>query len=261
MSSKLTVPGTSQPVPPAPSCLAFGAFKIGRNQGVKYETPYDLPDDADVARLLHGVLDLGTTLIDTAPAYGLSEERIGRHLASRRNEFLLSTKVGETFLDGRSTFDFSAAGIRLSVERSLQRLQTDRLDLLLLHSDGRDLELQDQTDAIATLIHLRQQGLAQRIGLSGKTVAGAQRAFEWADVLMVEYHLDDVSHAEILATAHERGTWVLVKKGLSSGRLPPTQAIEFVLRQPAVTSLVVGGLSLDHYAQNWQTAHAVRSLG
>ena len=60
--------------------LGFGAFKIGRNEQVKYPQPYDLPDDATVERLLNGVLDAGIHLIDTAPAYGLSEERIGKFL-------------------------------------------------------------------------------------------------------------------------------------------------------------------------------------
>jgi aryl-alcohol dehydrogenase-like predicted oxidoreductase len=50
--------------------------------------------EAEVERLLHGALDLGVTLIDTARSYGLSEERIGRHLAGRRDEFILSTKIG-----------------------------------------------------------------------------------------------------------------------------------------------------------------------
>src|ERR1700753_3497434 len=89
---------------PPVSSLGFGSFKIGRNVGVKYPSAYDLPSDAEVDRLLNGVLDLGCNLIDTAPAYGLSEERIGRSIGHRRDEFILSTKVGESFEDGRSMF-------------------------------------------------------------------------------------------------------------------------------------------------------------
>ena len=66
------------------SPIGFGAFKIGRNQGIKYASAYDLPDETAVAALLEGVLDLGINLIDTAPAYGLSEERIGRALGNDR---------------------------------------------------------------------------------------------------------------------------------------------------------------------------------
>ena len=59
------------------SPIGFGAFKIGRNQKTKYAAPYDLPSDEQVSELLNGLLDLGINYIDTAPAYGTSEERIG----------------------------------------------------------------------------------------------------------------------------------------------------------------------------------------
>src|SRR5687768_4809484 len=88
------------------SPIGFGAFKIGRNQGIKYPSGYALPDDVAVERLLNGVLDLGINLIDTAPAYGISEQRIGQFLSHRRNEFTLSTKVGETFEDGHSRYEY-----------------------------------------------------------------------------------------------------------------------------------------------------------
>jgi len=240
-------------VPP----LGFGAFKIGRNQGIKYPQPYDLPDDAAVSRLLNGVLDLGCTLIDTAPAYGLSEERIGRAIGSRRHEYLLSTKVGETFADGTSSYDFTRTGLEASLQRSLRRLQTDVLDLVFIHSNGEDERILTETDAVAVLHEWKTRGAVRAIGLSGKTMAGAQQALAWADVLMVEYHLDDVSHAEVMAAAAAKGVGVFVKKGLASGRLHPAEAIRFVLQNPAVSSLVLGGLNLDHFQSNWQTAIAV----
>ena len=64
---------------PDVSVLGFGAFKIGRAEGTKYPAAYPLPEEDEAGRILAGVLDLGITLLDTAPAYGLSEERIGRH--------------------------------------------------------------------------------------------------------------------------------------------------------------------------------------
>jgi len=236
------------------SVLGFGAFKIGRSEGAKYSQPYHLPDDDEVDRLLGGVLDLGINLIDTAAAYGTSEERLGRALAHRRGEFVLSTKAGEEFNGGRSVFDFSAAGLRRSVQRSLRALRTDAVDLLLLHSNGQDLEVLEKSDAVATLIELRDAGLAAAIGFSGKTVEGAQAALAWADAIMVEYHALDTSHDAVMRAAHEAGVAVLVKKGLASGRLPPADAIPFVLRHPAVTSLVIGGLSLDHLGENVRIA-------
>ena len=236
------------------SPIGFGAFKIGRNQRTKYAAAYELPSDDQVAELLNGLLDLGINYIDTAPAYGTSEERIGRAISGRRLEFVLATKVGETFEDGVSTFDFSAAAVRNSVERSLKRLKTPAIDVLLLHSDGRDTWIQTQTDAVPTLQELKHEGAVRAIGLSGKTVEGARQALAWADVLMVEYHLRDRSHEALITEAAARGVGIVVKKGLASGELPADEAIRFVLDNPHVASLVIGGLSLDHFRANLAAA-------
>lgn len=236
------------------SPIGFGGFKIGRNLKTKYPTAYDLPSEAEVGRLVSGLMDLGINYFDTAPAYGLSEARIGRWLSPRRSQVVLATKVGETFSEGASRYDFSAAGLRASVERSLARLKTDAIDVLLLHSDGRDLWIQNETDAVSVLQNLKARGLVRAIGLSGKTAEGAERALGWADLLMVEYHLEDRSHESLIRQAAQRGVGIVVKKGLASGHLQPAEAVRFVLANPHVASLVVGGLSLEHFQQNVRTA-------
>ena len=230
--------------------LGFGAFKIGRNEKVKYPQPYDLPDDAAVERLLNGVLDAGINLIDTAPAYGISEERIGKFISQRRSEFVLSTKVGERFVNGESSFDFTGLGVRASVADSLKKLRTEVLDILFVHSNGDDLTIQQQTDVVPTLQKLKHLGYLRAIGFSGKTPAGAEAALDWADVVMVEYHLNDTSHADVIAAAASRGVGIVVKKGLASGHLPPAEALRFVLANPHVASVIVGGLSLEHLRAN-----------
>jgi aryl-alcohol dehydrogenase-like predicted oxidoreductase len=238
------------------SPIGFGAFKIGRNRGIKYPLGYELPDDDAVAALLDGVLDLGINLIDTAPAYGTSEERIGRALAGRRSELVLSTKVGEAFGPEGSTYDFSRDGVRRSVERSRRRLATDVIDVLLVHSDGNDLVVLNETDVVETLLDLRREGAVRAVGFSGRTVAGARAALAWADVLMVEYSPAERDHEPVLAEAAARNVGVLVKKGLGSGHLAAAEAIPFVLANPAVSSLVVGGLNLEHIRANVEIARA-----
>lgn len=237
--------------------LGFGAFKIGRNEKIKYPQPYDLPDDAAVERLLNGVLDAGINLIDTAPAYGISEERIGKFVSHRRNEFVLSTKVGERFVNGESSFDFTGPGVRASVAESLRKLRTEVLDIVFVHSNGDDLAIQHQTDVVPTLQKLKHAGYVRAIGFSGKTPAGAEAALGWADVVMVEYHLNDLSHADVIAAAASRDIGVVVKKGLASGHLPPAEALRFVLSNPHVTSMIVGGLSLEHLQANIAATSAV----
>lgn len=239
------------------SPIGFGAFKIGRNQGTKYPTAYDLPDMDAVSRLLNGVLDMGINHIDTAPAYGLSEERIGKTIAHRRDEYILSSKVGETFVDGKSSYCFDAQHVRQSVETSLKLLKTDHLDMLLIHSPADDVSLQQLTDCVPTMQALKARGDVRCIGLSGKTTRGFELAMAWSDVLMIEYHINDTQHAQLITDAHAKGIGVMCKKGLASGHLPPKDAIEFVLKNPAITNLVVGGLNLAHLRENLAYADGV----
>jgi len=239
------------------SPIGFGAFKIGRNLGAKYAQTYNLPDDAAVDFLLNGVLDLGVNLIDTAPAYGTSEERIGRAISHRRDEFILSTKVGEQFIDGSSHYDYSDAATRASIERSLSRLHTDRLDIVFVHSNGEDEHIIRDTGVLPALAQLKSQGLIGSIGFSGKTVAGAALAMDRVDVLMVEYHAKDDSHADVIRQAASQGISIVVKKPLASGSLPATAAIQFVLRNPGVASAIVGGLNLNHIRDNIRAADSI----
>lgn len=238
--------------------LGYGTFKIGRNRKIKYPQDYELPSDAEAERILKGVLDLGIRYIDTAPAYGLSEERIGRFLAHRRDEFTLSTKVGERFDLGESTYAFDAASITESVETSLRRLKRDAVDLLFIHAHRDDVAVLQQTDAVETLHSLRDRGLAVHIGFSGYTEAAFRAALDWADALMLEYHPNHRELEPVIDTASERGLAVVVKKPLASGTLAPGDAIPFLLENSGVRSAVVGGLSLDHLRQNVSLAESMR---
>ncbi len=239
------------------SPIGFGAFKIGRNQRIRYPAGYELPDEEDAARLLGAVLDLGINLIDTAPAYGLSEERIGRAIGHRQEEYLVCTKAGETFEGGRSSYDYSPRAIRTGVERSLGRLRRKTIDILLVHSHGEDREVLDGAAVPDAMESLRSAGLVRWIGLSAATVAGARAALAWADVIMVEYSLRNMACAEVIEAAARCGVGVLVKKGLGSGRLDAAPAIRFVLSNPAVSSLIVGGLSIAHLQENVRAAEAL----
>ena len=236
------------------SPIGWGAFKIGRNEGIKYAHGYDLPSDDDVRSLVDGLLALGITCFDTAPAYGTSEARLGDALDGRRADVVLSTKVGETFEDGRSTYDFSGRAARESIARSRDRLRTDVLDIVFIHSNGDDLAIQRDTDLVAELRRQRDEGSARAIGFSGKTVEGARAALEWADAIMVEYHPDDRSHHDVMLEAADRGVGVLVKKALASGRLDPAIAIPFATAHAAVSSVVLGSLTLENMRRNVELA-------
>lgn len=154
------------------SPLGLGTVKLGRDQGVKYPSGFQIPDDDEARLLLRQARQLGINLIDTAPAYGRSEERLGPLLRGQRNEWVIVSKVGEEFDNGVSRHDFSAAHTRMSIERSLKRLETDFIDLVLVHSDGNDLHILNDCEVYQTLADLKREGKIRGFGFSGKTVEG-----------------------------------------------------------------------------------------
>jgi aryl-alcohol dehydrogenase-like predicted oxidoreductase len=242
--------------------LGLGTVKFGRNQGVKYPRGFALPGDAAVRDLLALAADLGINLIDTAPAYGSSEERLGRLLPGPRERWVLGTKVGEEFRDGASRHDFSPEAVRASVERSLRRLRTDWLDLVLVHSDGADLDIIERSGALETLAELKRAGKLRAFCMSTKTLAGGLRAAECCDVLMVTWNLDHEHEVPVIDRCLELGTGVLIKKALASGHAaagggdPVRAAFARLLAHPGVGSLVVGTIDPDHLRANVAAAHS-----
>ncbi|MBA2117137.1 aldo/keto reductase [Bremerella alba] len=239
--------------------IGFGAFKIGRNAKIKYPRPYDLPSDEEVACLLDGLIDLGIDHFDTAPSYGISQQRLGNWLGRRDVPVVVSTKVGELFENGNSRYAFDEDSIRTSVANSLRLLRRDVVDIVLIHTPAEDMEVLKETSVVETLQALKDAGDIRAIGLSGKTPEAAVMALDWADLLMVEFNAEDRSHVGVIEEAARREVGVLVKKGLASGHLPADQAIPPVLNQPGVTSLVVGGLNLKHMADNLRIAESILS--
>lgn len=232
------------------SPIGLGTVKFGRNEGVKYPGRFDLPDDRTIIELLALTRSVGINFIDTAPAYGSSEERLGE-LLTRRDEWIIATKVGETFENGRSHFDFSGPATRQSIERSLRRLNTDWLDIVFVHSDGNDEAIITESGTMEALARCRDEGKIRAIGVSTKTVAGGLMALERADCAMVAWNRDDTSQREVLDAAVEKERGIVVKKGLASGHdRSPADAIGFALGHPAVTSLVIGSIDPAHIRAN-----------
>lgn len=232
------------------SLLGLGTVKLGRDQQVRYAEPFSIPDDVQVTRLLALAQELGINLIDTAPAYGDSEERLGRLLPGPRDDWLICTKVGEEFTDGNSRFDFSAVHVRRSVERSLTRLHTDYLDIVLIHSDGDDVRILDESDALETLVRLKQRGSIRAIGISHKTAAGAERAVTLGcDVIMSPLSRNQTDQRDAIARAGECGCGVLIKKALGGGFAAP-ETLHWVAQQPGVCCIVTGTINSAHLAAN-----------
>ncbi|WP_158157194.1 aldo/keto reductase [Pseudomonas sp.] len=246
------------------SPLGLGTVKLGRDQGVKYPNGFTIPDDGQARQLLDQARQLGINLIDTAPAYGTSETRLGPLLRGQRQEWVIVSKVGEEFEAGQSRFDFSAEHTRFSVERSLQRLETDYIDLVLVHSDGNDLHILEHTGVYEALARLKEQGKVRGFGFSGKTVEGGLRALETGDCAMVTYNLNEQGERPVLDYAASHGKAILVKKALASGHAclspgtdPVRASFELLFAHPGVASAIVGTINPLHLAHNVATAAAV----
>ncbi len=244
----------------AMSALGLGTVKIGRDQQVKYPTGFKIPDDDAVRSLLSLAWDLGINALDTAPAYGNSEERLGQ-LLPNRHDWVVVGKVGEIFEGGQSSFNFSAEYTRMSVERSLKRLRRDVLDVVLVHSDGNDMDIIHNQAVCDTLLQLKHEGLIKAVGMSTKTVEGGIWCVENMDVVMATYNPVYTDELPVLEAARRLNKGVVIKKGLQSGHaaggVGVEQALEMVFAQPAVSSVIVGTINPDHLKQNCQITETV----
>ncbi len=240
------------------SRLGLGTVKFGRNTGVKYPKEFDLPDDYTLTRLLALAQKLGINTLDTAPAYGSSEERLGQILQGKRHDWVIIGKAGEEFSNGKSTYMFTPEHFTFSLERTLKRLQTDYLDVLLIHSDGDDLKILSDEKLIRRMQDFKKSGLVRAIGASTKTVAGGIKAADLLDVVMATYTPDYTDEKPVLdhAALHEKG--IILKKVLSSGHQTDIgEAMNFAFSHPAVDCVVTGTINPNHLSQN---AEAVMTI-
>lgn len=241
------------------SPLGLGTVKFGRNQQVKYPKPFELPSDAELVALLELARELGINLLDTAPAYGLAQQRLGRLLPGPRQDWVIISKVGEYFENGQSRFDFSYQGSLAQVEASLNTLNTDYLDAVLIHSDGNDLEVLEQ-GVVQALEDLKARGLIRAHGMSSKGVAGGLATVERLDLVMASFSPTNQEERPVLEAAARLNKGVLIKKALQSGHIPGPegvrQAMDCVFSQPGVSSLILGTINPAHLRANVASARA-----
>ena len=117
----------------------------------------------NIGNVLNSALDAGINVIDTAECYEGGEKSIGNAISKRRDEFFLFTKCGHP--RGIGSADWSASSILQSIERSLRRLQTDRIDLIQLH--GCSEAVLKKGEAISALEKARERGWVRYLGYSG----------------------------------------------------------------------------------------------
>ena len=186
------------------SVLGFGGAEIGF-EGVTEQT---------VERLLKSALDAGLNVIDTGECYQGSEELIGKTVSDRRADYYLFTKCGHP--RGVGSEDWSPSSLLESIERSLRRLKTERLDLIQLHSCSESVLRKG--DAIAALQTAREKGYARYLGYSGDSVA-ARYAVECGafDALQTSINIADQEAIELtLPVAREKQMGVIAKRPIAN---------------------------------------------
>ena len=194
---------------------------------------YGKPDRAESERVLHRALDVGYSFLDTASVYGLghNEKLIGQTLKARRHEFVLASKCGIVVDDeGRRDVDCRPETVKRTCHESLERLQTDVIDLYYLHRRDAKVPIEESVGALADLL---AEGKINHIGLSEVSSSTLRRAHSVHPITAVqsEYSLwTRDPENRVLATCVELGIGFVpfspLARAFLSGKLRNIQALE-----------------------------------
>ncbi|MDR2451609.1 MAG: aldo/keto reductase [Candidatus Accumulibacter sp.] len=222
------------------SVVGMGAWAIGG------DSQWGTSDDAESIRAIHRARDLGITLIDTAPAYGLghSEEVVGKALAGRRGDYVLSTKCGLRWDVKEGSLKMERDGVRIlintrperiteEIEISLKRLATDYIDIYIVHWP----ELPDFptpiADTMGALTRLKERGKIRAIGASNLSDA---QFLEYAragqlDLIQEKYSLLDRGAGDRLFGPCARHgvtfqAYSPLERGILSGRIKDPSQVQ-----------------------------------
>jgi aryl-alcohol dehydrogenase-like predicted oxidoreductase len=161
------------------SAVGLGCMGMSQSYGV-------IPDKADMIPVLRAAVDRGVTFFDTAQIYGpfVNEELVGEALAPMRDQVVIATKFGlRVDTDGQQVTDSRPEVIRESVEDSLRRLRTDRIDLFYQHRVDPNVPIEDVAGTVKDLI---AAGKVRHFGLSEAGVATIRRAHAVQPVTAVQ---------------------------------------------------------------------------
>ena len=196
--------------------LGYGSMGIRgpRTWGVR------VVSDEDADAMLNRVLDSGINFIDTAPDYGISEERIGRYIGSRRSEFYLATKCGCAYTQHENHLEIDHVWkkdvITRNLETSLKRLQTNHIDILQFH--GGNAETLQREGLIDLLMSFRDQGIVSFIGVSSSLPnLPAMIDLDVFDTFQIPYSCLAPQHHDLITRAAETGAGIIIRGGIAQG--------------------------------------------
>lgn len=190
------------------SRLGAGLARIG------YEL--NLADVKEAGQVLNTALDEGINFLDTAACYDISEELVGRTVAHRRDEYVLATKCGHVTSD-KDGKPWSAQTIQDSINRSLQRMKTDHLDIVQLHSCDKGI-LEDG-EAVEALQKAKLAGKTRFVGYSGDNDAALWSVKSGLfDTLQTSFNVvDQKARTNLFGPAKSRGMGIIIKRPVANG--------------------------------------------
>ena len=212
------------------SAVGLGASQLGRVE----------VEEKTAEEVLNGALDLGINFIDTAAMYKLSEERIGRYLGHRRDEFFIATKCGDYNIfennKYRTVKDYSPKGVLETIEQSRTKLRTDVIDIVQFHGLPEDPDKRKY--AIEALISARDKGWVKYIGVSLDEAPGKDADVWQPDCIEFTYNiLEREAEDAILPVAAEHSIGTIIKR-------PIANAVYLMKEKPVGT----------YYAKSWDRA-------
>ncbi|HEV2099705.1 MAG TPA: aldo/keto reductase [Stellaceae bacterium] len=198
------------------SAIGFGCWEIGGT--------YGRTDESQFQRAVAQAIDNGITCFDTAEAYGMgvSEEALGRAIGSRRDDVVIATKFGVGYEEMPNRRDSSRARVLASIDKSLQRLHTDHIDIYLVHWPDPLTSLDETLGALDEIV---RQGKARYIGVSNFRLTQIEEAMRRRRIDVVQYAwnmFDRRMHAEIFPYCAAQQIGVMAYGSLAYGMLSGT---------------------------------------
>ncbi len=156
--------------------------------------------------------------------------------------------------------------ISFIVQQSLKNLKRDVVDVVLVHSDGNDMDIINNAPVFDALASLKDKGLIKAYGMSSKTVEGGRWVVENCDVVMATANLDYDDERPVLELAEKLNKGVIIKKGLQSGHADKASggsgveaSFKHILGLPGVSSMIVGTINPSHLRSNVCTVDSILS--
>ena len=205
----------------AVSEIAFGGVEIGMPYGIGVESHKDMLSKKEAIDLVDSAIDSGINFFDTARQYGNSEYLMGKAFKDKRGEIVISTKCTHfRGSDGKMPDDRQLVKIiKTSLSESLKALQTDYVDVFMLHT--ADMEALENDEISRTFEDIKRSGKARAIGVSIYVPEETQKALDvgiW-DVIQLPFNLMDQRQKAFFSLAAQKGTGIIIRSVLLKGLL------------------------------------------